>query len=1006
MNVYALFPLFATVVYIPLLAMTIISRPRQKRHLLFIAFLVSAMTWSTLDYFFRGDIFPNHTLLIWNLTLVCYPLMAVQFYQFISSFFGPGKGRWLWFAYGSLAVIFTLAALGYIGEGYHYENGRFYPEYGFGVLVIIVPLLVLAVRAFIILYNRLKANENPVLCNQLMSLLVSLGVVTSFSLITQLPWGREYPISHIGGILVGFILSYAVLRHNLIDIRMFLRKGAAWVTFGIIGIVAYWLIIILLHTIVSFTLDFATLYVATGIAVLVVAILFKVRGYFFELVTRAFQGSRYENRRRLDEFTDKIHNVFSLKEQGSELLDLLLRSINVTQACLMFPEAGSEDYIAQFTEPYLKNAELNSFRLQAGDLIINYLNREHTTLLRDDLETNPAFLGMWAKEREEIHGRDISMFVPLISRDQLIAILVLGSKVSGRFTLEDFNIISDVTNRVAVSMEKEFLREQLREREEELSVINNSSAILSSSLDIQEIFGSFIEELKKVVDVTWASIVLEEDGELLCAALSSPEHSYYKMGDTIPMEGSGVGWVITNRKPFIEPDLEKDSSFRTGEDHLSHGLKTVVYLPLIAKGRIIGCFMVAGSRANAYSHRHVRLLEQLASQIAMPLENSQLYAQAEKKARVDELTGLLNRRSLDEMLDNEISRHSRYGGEFSLAILDLDNFKAYNDTFGHLSGDVLLREIGARIKASIRTADSAFRYGGDEFAIVLPRTDIESARQVAERVGRRIAANINAGEVAITASIGIAVWPHDGISHSDIITAADTTLYHAKRAGGNRTVCASSIPETDILAGTLGSRVRSGDERVLEVANVFARTVDNVSRSARDHSLAVSKYAAMLGRELGLDPEEQDSLQTSALLHDIGKLAISKDILNKDGELTPEEQETLRGHCRTGASIVGNIPEIAHCREAVLHHHELYDGSGYPGGLSGAAIPLSARILGVANAFAMMTDPNDSGTSLSPSQALEELKKNAGKKFDPELVAVFVAAYEKQHAGAKHKVRR
>ena len=704
MNVYALFPLFATIVYIPLLAMTVLSKPRQKRNLLFIGYLIAAMVWSLLDYMFRGDIFPTHTMVIWNLTLVSYPVMAVQFYQFISSYFGPNKGRWLWFAYGSLAAIIILAIFGYVGEGYHYENGRFYPNYGIGIIFMAVPLLILAARAAYVLYNRLRANENPILCNQLISLLVSLVVITVFTLFSISPWGREYPLSHIGGLLVGFILSYAVLRHNLIDIRLFLRKGAAWTTFAITGIIVYWLFILVFHAITPFPVDFTTLYVATGLAVLVVALLFKIRGSFFEVVTRAFEGSRYDIRRRLDEFTEKIHNVFSLKEQGSELLNLLIQSINVNQACLMFPEAGSEDYTTQFVEPRQKAGELDTFHLQAGDLIINYLKKEHAPLLRDDLETLPAFLGMWAQEREEIKGRDISMFVPLISRDQLIAILVLGAKISGRFTLEDFNIISDVTNRVAVSMEKEYLREQLREREEELSVINNSSVILSSSLEIQDIFGSFIDELKKVVDVTWASIVLEEDGELRCAALSSPEHADYKVGDIIPREGSGVGWVVANRRKFIEPDLERDNYFNTGEAHRHHGLRTLAYLPLVAKGRIIGVFIVASTEPNAYTHRHLKLLEQLASQIAMPLENTQLYARAEKKARVDELTGLLNRRSLDEMLDSEISRHSRYGGEFSLAILDLDNFKVYNDTYGHLSGDELLKEIGGRIKGRRTTA--------------------------------------------------------------------------------------------------------------------------------------------------------------------------------------------------------------------------------------------------------------------------------------------------------------
>ena len=180
------------------------------------------------------------------------------------------------------------------------------------------------------------------------------------------------------------------------------------------------------------------------------------------------------------------------------------------------------------------------------------------------------------------------------------------------------------------------------------------------------------------------------------------------------------------------------------------------------------------------------LLEQLAAQIAMPVTNARLYAKAEEKARLDELTGLLNRRSLDEMIDSEISRHSRYGGVFSLAILDLDSFKAYNDNYGHLAGDKLLRQVGRIIKSTIRTSDQAFRYGGDEFAILLPQTTIDAASQVTERVRKKIAKRVEAGSSQITASIGLASWPADGVGQTDIIAAADVTLYRAKRSGGNQ----------------------------------------------------------------------------------------------------------------------------------------------------------------------------------------------------------------------------
>ena len=156
------------------------------------------------------------------------------------------------------------------------------------------------------------------------------------------------------------------------------------------------------------------------------------------------------------------------------------------------------------------------------------------------------------------------------------------------------------------------------------------------------------------------------------------------------------------------------------------------------------------------------LLEHVASQIARPIENSRLYAEVEEKARIDELTGLLNRRSLNEVMASEISRHSRYGGGFSLIILDLDLFKTYNDSYGHLAGDELLRQIGGIIEKAIRGADQAFRYGGDEFAVLLPNTSIDAANRVAERVCKQVASEVIAGDIPVTASLGLASWPANG----------------------------------------------------------------------------------------------------------------------------------------------------------------------------------------------------------------------------------------------------
>src|SRR3972149_2302709 len=323
MNVSALFPLVPVVAYVPILVTPALARPWQRRTLLFIAFLLAAIVWSLADVFLRSDLFFGHKKFFFDGIIVAFSLMAVQFHVFISSFFEPNRGRWLPFAYISLAGIVALVIAGVVPRGVEVDGSRLYLDYGPGIALLSLPLLGLRVRNFYVFRQRLKVLTDPVVRNQILSLTIALSILIGLTMLSvYLPFGKEYPISHFGNLLNAFILSYAVLRHNLIDIRLFLRRGAAWVTFAITGVIVYWLIVSFFHALMPFSLDFTTLYVATAVAVIVVGLLFQVRSSFFDLVTRPLQGPRYEIRRRLGEFTEKIHNVFSLKEQGSELLSL------------------------------------------------------------------------------------------------------------------------------------------------------------------------------------------------------------------------------------------------------------------------------------------------------------------------------------------------------------------------------------------------------------------------------------------------------------------------------------------------------------------------------------------------------------------------------------------------------------------------------------------------------------------------------------------------------------
>ncbi len=318
-------------------------------------------------------------------------------------------------------------------------------------------------------------------------------------------------------------------------------------------------------------------------------------------------------------------------------------------------------------------------------------------------------------------------------------------------------------------------------------------------------------------------------------------------------------------------------------------------------------------------------------------------------------------------------------------MLDIDLFKAYNDIYGHLAGDEVLRRIGGYIDSSTRSIDLAFRYGGEEFTIILPETGLDDAYKVAERIRKTIESQTSSKAMPITTSLGIASWPIDGVMKEEVIARADAALYRAKQAGRNRTCLSSDVvkPETPI-----GVELQARP-RALSIIYALAATIDAKDHYTYGHSRKVSDYSVVIAEALGLPQDTIDTIRAAGLLHDIGKVGTPDSILSKKGPLANEEWESVKAHPKLGVEILKHVIDLVNCLPAILHHHEHYDGSGYPSGLKGDNIPIEARILAIADAYDAMTSLRPYREQISSQQALNELKRCAGIQFDSELVESF-----------------
>jgi diguanylate cyclase (GGDEF)-like protein len=596
------------------------------------------------------------------------------------------------------------------------------------------------------------------------------------------------------------------------------------------------------------------------------------------------------------------------------------------------------------------------------------------------------------------------------------------------FEQRDLEVMQTAAGQVSVAVENARLFAEEQRRARQFSFLNNISKTAISSEDSEQMLADIVSEIQKnfrfdhigigILDYVTKDIEIKAEAGITAQAL----------GKRIQLGTGILGRVArTGESALVQS---------TSEGHLQGvlpGSRAVLCIPISYGETLLGVLNVESREEDAFSPEDVLIMNTLADLLATALHNAFVFQKLQQQSITDGLTGIKTRRFFWESLTSEWRRASRSGRPFSVVLMDLDKFKEVNDGLGHLEGDLVLARIGRLLEQKCRQSNVVARYGGDEFIILMPETGVEQAQILAERLRLWISTDPMLNEHHITGSFGVAAFPVHGYSVEDIIRVADAGMYVSKHAGGDRVSTAEDISEGEtsavqrqLISGYIEGflqREHTGPEHLEELLNtlgklsggkescdvqVLRESIEALTRaaelrelSASGHGEMVARYAEIMAKALGLRPEEVADISYAAHIHDVGKIFVPERILNKSGPLTEDEFYLVKMHSRVAAEILNTIPESEALQKAVEHHHEAFDGSGYPAGLRGEQIPLWARILSVADAFANMTMERSFAPAKTNEQALEELDKMSGIRYDGLLVRLLRRELKSEKASSR-----
>lgn len=539
-----------------------------------------------------------------------------------------------------------------------------------------------------------------------------------------------------------------------------------------------------------------------------------------------------------------------------------------------------------------------------------------------------------------------------------------------------------------------FVKEELQNAEK----MKEYSSAVSKTLELQKIMEQTIHVIKETMEVGDVYICLQEQkgrpykGVYCDKPLNDLTFSFEE-------ENPLVQWIKSNEEPLIYREFRYTVAYKSMWESEKQQLDRMgirLCVGLKDETSLNGIILIAAPHTRkAIGYAELQQLSSISSVASIAMKNARMYEQAYIEARTDEMTGLLNRKYFYEVLSREFESDEETA--VALAILNVDDFKLYNQLYGIKEGDRCLKRIADIIRNSVGDAGYTARYSGKEFAILLPKYDIYSAKKMVESITKQIYEMNNTGSdvklKAVTVSAGISATPYAVKTMKELMDAVDLAVYHVKHGGKNGIQVFDTIFQNANARESVSERTNIYQEYE---STIFALTaaIDVKDHYTFSHSNNVAYYATTLAEHVGLNAGIVEIIRQAALLHDVGKIGIPESILNKPGKLTDEEYEVIKGHVEASIDIIRHLPSLDYVIPAVIGHHERYDGRGYPRRIAGEDIPMTARILCIADSFDAMTSKRCYKDAFSVEEAKKRLLEGAGTQFDPHLVWDFVACLD------------